>query len=146
MVFRPTEDGRVIFAVPWNGRLLVGTTDTGYTPGEEMVVTREEIDYLLRQLNQYLSTPLTADQMVSGYAGIRPLVSAAGVKETKKLIRDDEVEFDADSGMVSILGGKWTTHRLMGEETIDKVQEYLGGPAVPTKTPEHQLNGSADYS
>jgi glycerol-3-phosphate dehydrogenase len=141
-----TEDGRVIFAVPWNGRLLVGTTDTGYTPGEEMVVTREEIDYLLRQLNPYLSTPLTADQMVSGYAGIRPLVSAAGVKETKKLIRDDEVEFDADSGMVSILGGKWTTHRLMGEETIDKIQEYLGGPAVPTKTPEHPLNGSADYS
>jgi glycerol-3-phosphate dehydrogenase len=140
-----TEDGRVIFAVPWNGRLLVGTTDTGYTPGEEMVVTREEIDYLLRQLNPYLSTPLRADQVVSGYAGVRPLVGAQGVKDTKKLIRDDEVEFDGGSGLVSILGGKWTTHRLMGEETIDKVQEYLGGPAIPTKTPEHPLKGSAGY-
>src|SRR5215472_13512982 len=63
-----TEDGRVIFAIPWNGRLLVGTTDTGYTPGEEMIVTREEIEYLLRQLNPYLNTPLTADQVVSGIA------------------------------------------------------------------------------
>lgn len=140
-----TEDGRVIFAVPWNGRLLVGTTDTGYTPGEEMVVTREEIEYLLRQLNPYLSSPLTADQVVSGYAGVRPLVSAQGVKDTKKLIRDDEVEFDAESGMISILGGKWTTNRLMGQETIDKVQEYLGGPTTPTQTKELPLNGSAGY-
>jgi glycerol-3-phosphate dehydrogenase len=140
-----TEDGRVIFAVPWNGLLLVGTTDTGYTPGEEMVVTREEIEYLLRQLNPYLSSPLRADEVVSGYAGVRPLVSAKGVKDTKKLIRDDEVEFDAESGMVSVLGGKWTTHRLMGEETIDKVQEYLGGPTTPSRTVEYPLSGSADY-
>jgi glycerol-3-phosphate dehydrogenase len=65
-----TEDGRVIFAIPWNGRLLVGTTDTGYTPGEEMIVTREEVEYLLRQLNPYLSSPLSADQVVGGFAGI----------------------------------------------------------------------------
>jgi glycerol-3-phosphate dehydrogenase len=140
-----TEDGRVIFAVPWNGRLLVGTTDTGYTPGEEMVVTREEIEYLLRQLNPYLSSPLRADQVVSGYAGVRPLVSAKGVSETRKLIRDDEVEFDAGSGIISILGGKWTTHRLMGQETIDKVQAYLGQPATLSQTPEHPLSGSANY-
>lgn len=140
-----TEDGRVIFAVPWNGRLLVGTTDTGYTPGEEMVVTREEIEYLLRQLNPYLSSPLRADQMVSGYAGVRPLVSAEGIKDTKKLIRDDEVEFDAESGMISILGGKWTTHRLMGQETVDKALEYLGEPAVPSQTQEHPLSGSVGY-
>ena len=140
-----TEDGRVIFAIPWNGRLLVGTTDTGYTPGEEMVVTRQEIEYLLRQLNPYLSSPLGADQVVSGFAGVRPLVSAQGVKETKKLIRDDEVEFDADSGMISILGGKWTTHRLMGQETIDKVQEYLGGGITQTQTHDYPLSGSTDY-
>ena len=140
-----TEDGRVIFAIPWNGRLLVGTTDTGYTPGEEMVVTREEVEYLLRQLNPYLNSPLRAGQVVSGYAGVRPLVAAPGVKDTKKLIRDDEVEFDAESGMISILGGKWTTHRLMGQETIDTVQEYLGEPVTPAQTQEHPLSGSADY-
>jgi len=140
-----TEDGRVIFAVPWNGRLLVGTTDTGYKPGEEMVVTREEIEYLLRQLNPYLSSPLRADQVVSGYAGVRPLVAAQGVTETKKLIRDDELEVDARSGLISILGGKWTTHRLMGQETIDKVQESIGGEITRSPTVDYPLSGAADY-
>jgi glycerol-3-phosphate dehydrogenase len=140
-----TEDGRVIFAIPWNGRLLVGTTDTGYTPGEEMIVTREEVDYLLRQVNPYLSSPLRADQIVSGFAGVRPLVAAPGVTDTKKLIRDDEVEFDPATGLISILGGKWTTHRLMGEETIDKVQEYLAGPRSASRTHDHPLMGSEGY-
>lgn len=140
-----TEDGRVIFAIPWNGRLLVGTTDTGYTPGEEMIVTRAEVEYLLRQLNPYLDSPLTADQVVSGYAGVRPLVAAPGVTDTKRLIRDDEVELDAASGLISILGGKWTTHRLMGEETINNVQEYLDAGVSPTRTFEHPLSGSAGY-
>ncbi len=140
-----TEDGRVIFAVPWNGRLLVGTTDTEYKPGEEMVVTREEVEYLLRQLNPYLHRPLSADEVVSGYAGIRPLVASKDVVDTKKLIRDDEVEFDSESGLVSILGGKWTTHRLMGEETINKVQEYLDGHATSSMTHDHSLLGSCGY-
>ncbi len=140
-----TEDGRVIFAIPWNGRLLVGTTDTDYTPGEELVVKSDEIEYLLRQINPYLSSPLRADQVVSGIAGVRPLVAAQGVTDTKKLIRDDEVEFDATSGLVSILGGKWTTHRLMGEETIDKVEEYLGGPHAPSRTSEHPLAGAIGF-
>jgi glycerol-3-phosphate dehydrogenase len=140
-----TEDGRVIFAIPWNGRLMVGTTDTGYTPGEEMVVKREEIEYLLRQINPYLNAPLTAEHVVSGIAGVRPLVAAQGVADTKKLIRDEEVELDATSGLVSILGGKWTTHRLMAEETIDKVQEYLGSPRSPSHTAEHPLAGAIGY-
>jgi glycerol-3-phosphate dehydrogenase len=110
-----------------------------------MIVTREDVDYLLRQINPYLSSPLTADQVVGGYAGVRPLVAAEGVTDTKKLIRDDEVEFDPASGLVSILGGKWTTHRLMGEETIDKVQEYLGGPRSACRTRDYPLTGSAGY-
>ena len=141
-----TEDGRVIFAIPWNGRLLVGTTDTGYTPGEEMVATQDEIEYLLRQLNPYLNSPLSASHVVSAIAGVRPLVAAEGVADTKKLIRDDEVEFDASSGLVSILGGKWTTHRLMGEETIDRVQKYLGVGGSPSRTSEQTLAGGLGYS
>jgi glycerol-3-phosphate dehydrogenase len=140
-----TEDGRVIFAIPWNGRLLVGTTDTGYTPGEEMVVTRDEIEYLLRQLNPYLNLPLAAEQVLSGFAGVRPLVAAQGVTDTKKLIRDEEVEFNSATGLISILGGKWTTHRLMAEETLDKVQEYLGVPLSPTRTLDHPLAGSSGF-
>lgn len=141
-----TEDGRVIFTIPWNGRLLVGTTDTGYTPGEEMVAKRDEVEYILRQINPYLNSPLTADQVVSAIAGVRPLVAAKGVVDNKKLIRDGEVEFDAASGLISILGGKWTTHRLMAEETIDKVQEYLGGDRVASRTSEHLLAGASGYN
>lgn len=65
--------------------------------------------------------------------------------DTKKLIRDDEVEFDAETGLVSILGGKWTTHRMMGEETIDKVEEYLGGVRTPSQTSEYLLVGASGY-
>jgi glycerol-3-phosphate dehydrogenase len=141
-----TEDGRVIFAIPWNGRLLVGTTDTDYTSGDEMVVTRDEIDYLLRQINPYLKSPLSAGQVVSGFAGIRPLVAASGVADTKKLIRDDEVEYDTASGLISILGGKWTTYRRMAEKTIDKVQEVLNTGRTPSRTREHPLTGAAGFS
>lgn len=140
-----TEDGRVVFAIPWNGRLLVGTTDSEWEPGDEMVVTRVEIEYLLRQLNPYLSEPLRADQVVSGTAGIRPLVAARNVVDTKKLIRDAEVELDPQSGLISILGGKWTTYRLMGEETVDKIQQYLGARVTPSMTRDHPLAGSLSY-
>jgi len=123
-----TEDGRVIFALPYNGRLMVGTTDTAAAPGAEMVVTREEIDYLLRQINPYLSHPLTASGIVSGFAGMRPLVRSANATQTSQLIRDDEVEVDPESGLISILGGKWTTYRLMAERTINRISN------VPSRT------------
>ncbi|HUA60700.1 MAG TPA: glycerol-3-phosphate dehydrogenase/oxidase [Verrucomicrobiae bacterium] len=139
-----TQDGRVIFAIPWNGRLLVGTTDTGYAPGDELAVTREEIDYLMRQLNPYLKASLDAVEAVSGFAGVRPLVAGHGEGDTKELIRDDEVELDPGSGLISILGGKWTTYRLMAERAIDKVQEYLQKPGE-SRSAAYPLAGSAGY-
>src|SRR5215813_10457013 len=93
-----TEDGRVIFAVPWMGRLLVGTTDDEATPETRMVVLRSEAEYLLRQLNPYLAKPLRLDQVVSGLSGLRPLVAAGDGHGTKQLIRDHEVEVDSKSG------------------------------------------------
>ncbi len=137
-----TEDGRVIFAIPWQGRLLVGTTDDEYQPADALLVTRAEIDYLLRQLNPYLSRPLNAGQMVSGFAGIRPLIAAKNAADTKTLVRDDELEFDPQSGLISIMGGKWTTYRLMAERTIDRVQELLGGPVTACPTRDYPLAGS----
>jgi glycerol-3-phosphate dehydrogenase len=141
-----TEDGRVIFAVPWQGRLLVGTTDDEVTPATRMVVTKDEAEYLLRQLNPYLETPLRREQALSGMAGLRPLVAAAGGRTaTSKLIRDHEVELDSSSGLISILGGKWTTHRLMAEDTIDAVQRDMGGPVTPSMTKQHALAGASGY-
>jgi glycerol-3-phosphate dehydrogenase len=141
-----TEDGRVIFAVPWQGRLLVGTTDEEVTPATRMLVTKDEAEYLLRQLNPYLETPLRRQQTVSGMAGLRPLVAAGrGQTATSRLIRDHEVELDSSSGMISILGGKWTTHRLMAEDTIDAVQREMGGPVTASATRQHPLAGATGY-
>jgi glycerol-3-phosphate dehydrogenase len=140
-----TEDGRVIFAVPWLGRLLVGTTDDEADVEEEMVLNRSEAEYLLRHLNPYLNRPFSLDQISSGIAGLRPLVRSKGTKETKKLVRDDELEIDKSSGLISILGGKWTTYRAMAEETIDAVQRYLSGIVTPCLTPHHPLSGSEGY-
>ena len=133
-----TEDGRVVFALPYLGRLLVGTTDEPCTPDAEPVVTRREIDYLLAQVNRYLAAPLLPADIVSGFAGIRPLIGRSAA-QTRRLVRDDEVEFDGRTGMISILGGKWTTYRLMAEKTIDRVQQYLGIAPGGCVTRTHRL-------
>jgi glycerol-3-phosphate dehydrogenase len=141
-----TEDKRVIFAVPWQGRLLVGTTEDEATPATRMIVQREEADYLMRQLNPYLIRPLHVEQAVSGMAGLRPLVAAGSRHKTKELIRDHEVEIDERSRLISILGGKWTTHRLMAEDTVDAVQRELGMQVSPCVTKQHPLDGARGFA
>lgn len=140
-----TDDGRVIFAIPWLGRLLVGTTDTEVSAGEEICPTRSDAEFLLQQLNRYLSSPYTLAQVVSAFAGVRPLVSS-GAGDTKRLIRDHEVEIDSASGLVSVLGGKWTTYRGMAEDGVDAVQRQLGMPVTPSPTRDHPLAGAAGYT
>jgi glycerol-3-phosphate dehydrogenase len=142
-----TEDKRVIFAVPWQGRLLVGTTEDEATPETRMAVSRDEAEYMLRQLNPYLSEPLRVEQAVSGFAGLRPLVAAGGDEHsTKELIRDHEVEVDEQSGLISILGGKWTTHRLMAEDTVNAVQRTLAQVVTESATREHPLDGAGGFT
>jgi glycerol-3-phosphate dehydrogenase len=139
-----TEDGRVIFAIPWRGVLLIGTTDDAAQDTEELIVTQAEADYLLRHLNQHLKNSFSRNDILSGSAGLRPLVSGKG--ETGELVRDHEVELDEKSGLISILGGKWTTYRAMAEETIDAVQRYLMLPITPCQTARFGLSGGKDYS
>jgi glycerol-3-phosphate dehydrogenase len=146
MLIPKTEDGRVLFAVPWMGRLLVGTTEEEVDPGDELCVTKDEVDFILRQLNQYLETPVTPNQIVAGFAGARPLVSRGGSGETKKLSRDDELEIEPGSGLISIMGGKWTTHRAMAEDTIDAVQKQLGVQVTPSQTRNRPLSGSRGFT
>jgi glycerol-3-phosphate dehydrogenase len=140
-----TEDGRLIFALPWLGRLLVGTTDQEVGVHEEMVLKRAEAEYLLRHVNPYLKRPFSVHDIQSAIAGMRPLVGSKGKKETKSLVRDDEVEVDVSSGLVSILGGKWTTHRAMAEGTINAVEKYLKGSVTPSPTADHPLSGAEGY-
>jgi glycerol-3-phosphate dehydrogenase len=141
-----TDDGRVIFAIPWLGRLLVGTTDDEAQLGDEMVVLKSEVEYLVKHLNRYLVNPLSVDQMVSGFAGVRPLVRSKDALNTKKLIRDHEVEVDEASGLISVLGGKWTTYRAMAEDAVDNIQQSMGAPVGGCRTADYQLNGAAGWS
>ncbi|MGA8143474.1 MAG: glycerol-3-phosphate dehydrogenase/oxidase [Candidatus Acidiferrales bacterium] len=146
MLIPKSEDGRVLFAIPWMGRLLVGTTESEVEVDDELYLEREEVEYLLRHLNRYLAEPVSAKQAVGGFAGARPLLSSGDSRNTRRLARDHEVEFDSRTGLISIMGGKWTTYRAMAEDTTDTVQKYLGVPARPCSTLNHPLIGSDRYS
>jgi len=141
-----TEDGRVLFAVPWMGRLLVGTTEQEVGVHDELCVTKMEVEYVLHHLNQYLEKPVSAGQVVSGLAGARPLVSSGDSRDTKRLARDDELEIDSKSGLISIMGGKWTTYRAMAEDTVNAVQQQLSIPKTECPTRDHPLIGSEGFT
>ena len=144
-----TEDGRVIFAIPWFGSLLVGTTEDEIEHGTEMAATEAEIAYLLKYANRFLNTAFTASDVRAAFAGVRPLVASTDSADTKKLVRDHEVEIDNQSGLISILGGKWTTYRAMAEDGVDCAMRALGDGNVRAKTLGYLLTGSrlwsADY-
>lgn len=146
MLIPKTSDGRVVFAIPFEGRLLVGTTDTEYTQVEkEPVLEKNEVAFLMGALRPYITHKLTANQVKSGFGGLRPLLAADPTKATKGLTRDHEVEHDAVSNLVSLLGGKWTTYRLMAKDTLDKVDE-LRGERRPCRTADFTLTGGRGYS
>jgi glycerol-3-phosphate dehydrogenase len=146
MLIPKTDDGRVLFAVPWRGRLLVGTTETEVEPGDELYVTREDVNFMLGQLNKYLAIPVTPDQIVAGFAGARPLVSSGEAENTKRIARDDVIEIEPTSGLISIMGGKWTTHRAMAEDTINAVQKSLRRTSGECPTRQHVLFGSEGWT
>jgi glycerol-3-phosphate dehydrogenase len=141
-----TEDGRVIFAIPWLGRLLVGTTDDEAKLTDEMVVIPQEVKFLLKYVNQYLNVNLTPKDVLSAYAGMRPLVKSKDAVNTKKLIRDHEVEVDHTSGLVSVLGGKWTTYRAMAEDGINHAQQSVPDKQGACRTLDFLLTGAQGYS
>ena len=118
-----TSDGRVLFAIPWHNHTVIGTTDTPIdTPSYEPLPFEQEIDFVLETGGEYLSRQPTRDDVLSVYVGIRPLVKVAGadVRKTSSLSRDHTIHID-QSGLLTIVGGKWTTYRHMAEETMDHV-------------------------
>jgi glycerol-3-phosphate dehydrogenase len=141
-----TDDGRVLFAVPWFDRLLIGTTEEEVAPGDELYLSQKDVAYLLKHINRYFAQNIQPEQIVSGFAGARPLVSASDSADTKRLARDHEVEVDPQSGLISIMGGKWTTHRAMAEDTVNAVQKSLGHAPTPGVTLDHPLVGSSGYT
>lgn len=114
-----TDDGRVLFAVPWQGKVVVGTTDTHVDHIEaEPLPLAEEIIFLLDHFNRYCNAQLTKDDVLSVFVGLRPLVKAAGTTVSSMLSRDHTLVV-SPSRMVTITGGKWTTYRKMAEDAVN---------------------------
>jgi glycerol-3-phosphate dehydrogenase len=116
-----TSDGRVLFAIPWHEHTVVGTTDTPIeSPSYEPLPFDQEIDFILETAQEYLSRPPRREDVLSVYVGIRPLVKAEGADSgnTSSLSRDHTVHIDS-SGLLTIVGGKWTTYRNMAEDTVN---------------------------
>jgi len=113
-----TEDGRVIFAIPWQGVVLVGTTDIAAPESlMEPSLDEDEIDYLLRHIAPYLSAPVAREDILSVFSGLRPLVTGKENK-TSKLSREHHIDASS-SGLITVAGGKWTTYRRMAEDTLN---------------------------
>lgn len=143
-----TDDGRVLFAVPWHQKIIVGTTDTSVdTISDEPVAQEEEIQFILEHAARYLTKDPTRADVKSIFAGLRPLVKSTA-KKTAEISRDHSI-LVSDSGLVSILGGKWTTYRKMAADVINIAAVQGGLPYKEPATKELPIHGAqptSDYS
>ena len=145
VVLPETEDGRLIFLIPWGSRVLVGTTDTEGGVVDEPTTTAQDVNYLLDTCNRYLRVPLQRRNILATYAGFRPLIKSQSADQSAsaKLSRSHAV-LDGPAGMASIVGGKLTTWRRMAEDTMDHVARRDGGlPSTVTRA--LPLDGSAGW-
>lgn len=137
-----TPDGRVMFAIPWHGRTLVGTTDC---PVSEVTLEprpmEQEIEFILDNAAKYLSARPGRGDVLSMFAGLRPLVRSSGdASDTAALSRDHTV-LVSGSGLVTVVGGKWTTYRKMAEDTVNEAETVAGFTRRPCGTVELKVHG-----
>jgi glycerol-3-phosphate dehydrogenase len=137
-----TDDGRVLFVIPWHERVLIGTTDTPVPDAEiEPRPLREEVEFILRNAAPYLSHDPSERDVLSAFAGLRPLVQPQdGGLQTKAISREHEVVI-SPSGLVTIVGGKWTTYRKMAQDAVDHAIVVGGLPERPCVTEHLRLHG-----
>jgi glycerol-3-phosphate dehydrogenase len=138
----PAGEGRAIFALPWYGRTLVGTTDNDFDgdidhphPGAD------DVEYLLDAVNAFFGVSLSDSDLVGAYAGVRPLISTGDPKKSVDISRKAEL-YETSSGMLTITGGKLTTWRRMAKQTVDRLVEREGREA-PCHTAEIPLGMEA---
>jgi glycerol-3-phosphate dehydrogenase len=139
-----TTDGRVLFVVPWQGKLIVGTTDTlREKPSLEPRALDEEIDFVLDNAARYLHRKPTRADVRSVFVGLRPLAMPKdGRAKTKDMSRSHRVII-SESGLVSIVGGKWTTFRKMGADTVQAFAKLSGRPLPPRLRFPEAFHGAA---
>ncbi len=135
-----TDDGRVLFAVPWHNKIVLGTTDTQVENIlAEPIPLQEEIEFILKHIGRYLTKDPQLSDVKSMFAGLRPLVKGK-TKKTAALSRDHLISI-GDSGLITISGGKWTTYRKMAEDVVNIAIEQNSLPQNPCITKELKLNG-----
>lgn len=135
----------VLFIIPWGAHWLIGTTDTDWEYDRaHPAASQADIDYILEQANAALERPLTEDDIVGVYAGLRPLVSGEA-DDTAKLSREHAVAQPV-KGLISIAGGKYTTYRVMAADTIDMVAEGLDHDVPPSCTEDVTVVGSEGWA
>ncbi len=136
-----TEDGRVLFAVPWHDHVVIGTTDTAVPNVDlEPRALDEEVDFILRTAAQYLNPAPKRPDVQSIFAGLRPLVKAAEGGETKALSRDHVIRI-SEGGLITLTGGKWTTYRRMGADTVNQAEGLVKWQGKPSITEGLKLHG-----
>ena len=136
-----TDDGRVLFAIPWHDRIVVGTTDTEIeAPALEPRPLEEELDFLIQHAGRYLVKNPTPDDVLSTFAGIRPLVNPGEDGDTSEVSRDHTLHI-SPAGLVTITGGKWTTYRKMAEDTVDQASTLAQVQERPSVTRDLPIHG-----
>ncbi|ERM84888.1 FAD-dependent oxidoreductase [Rhodonellum psychrophilum GCM71 = DSM 17998] len=137
-----TSDGRVLFAVPWQGKLVLGTTDTLREKAKlEPEALKSEIDFVLETASAYLTRQPTRADVLSVYAGLRPLAAPKeGSTKTKEISRSHKIIL-SESNLVTLTGGKWTTFRKMGEDTVEYFAKITGQKLSKSLSAEKHLHG-----
>jgi glycerol-3-phosphate dehydrogenase len=136
-----TRDGRVMFAVPWHGHVVAGTTDTPISAVSlEPKPQDHEVEFILQTASRYLVRHPTRADILSVFTGIRPLVKTKSDASTAALSRDHTIQI-SNSGLLTIAGGKWTTYRKMAEDAVDRAIELVSLPERPCTTKDLRVHG-----
>ena len=142
-----TDDGRVLFAIPWHGKVLLGTTDVAVREvSDDPRPMQSEVDYLLEYAGRYLKRQPSQTDIRSRFAGLRPLVRPRfSQRSTSTLSREHEIH-TSSTGLVTVIGGKWTTYRRMGEELINRAECTGGLRRLSSRTAMLPLHGCPEPS
>jgi len=140
-----TSDGRVLFAVPWHNRVVVGTTDVEKQVAElEPVAEEEEIEYILETAGRFMERAPERKDVLAVFTGLRPLAAPSGEgKKTKEISRGHKI-MASKGGLVTITGGKWTTYRKMGEDVVNRAAKLAKLPARESVTSDLRIHGHLD--
>ncbi|NDC22989.1 MAG: FAD-dependent oxidoreductase [Proteobacteria bacterium] len=139
-----THDKRVLFVLPWQGKMLVGTTDNPAEASPDPKATESDVSFILDEYSRYFDVTPNRNDILSTWSGLRPLAHENASDSTASLSRDHVIH-ESPSGLMSVFGGKWTTYRLMAEEAVDLISSRLSKSLAPCSTQKIKLHGAQHF-